>query len=317
MGKLDRKRPVGATAKASQTSRTADRKTVGAKPAKTILTRSAPATSKKTATAPAKSPTKKAANKPAAKSKPNKPTTSQKPKPILAAVENKKTKPKNGAPSGMKIQAAKSPQKITGSKTSKTQAEKSNIKAPHPAPPAKAAGRMALPPAPIDHTLGAVAIQTSEKPQSPVRSMTKKARAELSSITLPNGYRPSDDEPFMNAMQRVYFRNKLQSWKEDIIKQNRETLQVLNEDTLQHADIADRATSETDRNLELRARDRQRKLVAKIDSALARIEDGSYGYCEETGEPISLKRLDARPIATLSLEAQERHERRERVYRED
>ena len=147
--------------------------------------------------------------------------------------------------------------------------------------------------------------------------MTKKARAELSSIALPNGYRPSDDEPFMNALQRVYFRTKLQMWKEDIIKQNRETLQVLNEDTLQHADIADRATSETDRALELRARDRQRKLVAKIDSALSRIGDGSYGYCEETGEPISLKRLDARPIATLSLEAQERHERRERVYRED
>ncbi len=121
----------------------------------------------------------------------------------------------------------------------------------------------------------------------------------------------------MNEMQRAYFKRKLMQWKDDIIKQNRETLQVLHEDTLQHADLADRATSETDRALELRARDRQRKLVAKIDAALARIEDGSYGYCEDTGENISLKRLDARPIATLSLEAQERHERRERVYRED
>ena len=121
----------------------------------------------------------------------------------------------------------------------------------------------------------------------------------------------------MGALQRVYFRNKLLQWKDDIILQNRETLQVLHDDTLQHSDLADRANSEAERALELRARDRQRKLIAKIDAAVARIDDGSYGYCEETGEPISLKRLDARPIATMSLEAQERHERREKVYRED
>ncbi|MEZ5853420.1 MAG: RNA polymerase-binding protein DksA [Hyphomicrobiaceae bacterium] len=121
----------------------------------------------------------------------------------------------------------------------------------------------------------------------------------------------------MNARQREYFRNKLLAWKEDILRLNRETLQILTEDSAQLADLSDRATFETDRALELRARDRQRKLVSKIDAALARIEDGSYGYCEETGEPISLKRLDARPIATLSIEAQERHERRERVFRED
>ena len=121
----------------------------------------------------------------------------------------------------------------------------------------------------------------------------------------------------MNERHRLYFRNKLVAWKEEIVRQNRETLHVLHEDSAQHADLADRATSETDRALELRARDRQRKLIAKIDAALARIEDGSYGYCEETGEPIGLKRLDARPIATLSLEAQERHERREKVFRED
>ncbi len=148
-------------------------------------------------------------------------------------------------------------------------------------------------------------------------TMTKKSKVKLSAIVLPVGYRPSESEPFMSDHQRLYFRNKLLQWKEDIIKQNRETLQILHDDTFQHADLADRATSETDRALELRARDRQRKLISKIDAALARIEDGSYGYCEETGEPISLKRLDARPIATLSLEAQERHERRERVYRED
>ena len=143
------------------------------------------------------------------------------------------------------------------------------------------------------------------------------ARAKSSSIVLPPNYRPSEDEPFMNELQRMYFRQKLMSWKDEIIRQTRETLVGLHEESTQHADLADRATSETDRALELRARDRQRKLVAKIDAALARIEDGSYGYCEETGEPIGLKRLDARPIATLSVEAQERHERRERIYRDE
>jgi DnaK suppressor protein len=130
-------------------------------------------------------------------------------------------------------------------------------------------------------------------------------------------YRPSDREPFMNERQRDYFRLKLLNWREDILKEARETLQHLQDDNQNHPDLADRASSETDRAIELRARDRQRKLIAKIDAALQRIEDGTYGYCEETGEPISLKRLEARPIATLSIEAQERHERRERVYREE
>ncbi|PKQ06912.1 MAG: RNA polymerase-binding protein DksA [Alphaproteobacteria bacterium HGW-Alphaproteobacteria-10] len=136
-------------------------------------------------------------------------------------------------------------------------------------------------------------------------------------IRLPKGYMPSDDEPFMNKRQKEYFRRKLEKWKEDILIENRETLQHLQDDSVQHPDLADRASSETERSLELRTRDRQRKLVAKIDAALRRIEDGTYGYCEETGESISLKRLDARPIATLSIEAQERHERREKVYRDD
>ena len=130
-------------------------------------------------------------------------------------------------------------------------------------------------------------------------------------------YKPSQTEPFMNERQRDYFRNKLLAWRDDILREARETLQNLQEENQNHSDIADRASSETDRAIELRARDRQRKLIAKIDAALKRIEDGSYGYCEETGEPISLQRLDARPIATLSIEAQERHERRERVYRDD
>ena len=130
-------------------------------------------------------------------------------------------------------------------------------------------------------------------------------------------YRPSDKEPFMNERQREYFRAKLLAWREDILKEAKETLLHLQEENVNHPDLADRASSETDRSIELRSRDRQRKLIAKIDAALRRIDDGSYGFCEETGEPISLKRLDARPIATLSIEAQERHERREKVYRDD
>ena len=136
-------------------------------------------------------------------------------------------------------------------------------------------------------------------------------------VELDVSYKPSDDEPFMNERQKEYFRRKLLSWKDDILHESRETLVALQNENENHPDLADRASSETDRALELRARDRQRKLISKIDAALVRIDDGSYGYCEETGEPISLMRLDARPIATLSIEAQERHERREKVYRDD
>jgi len=130
-------------------------------------------------------------------------------------------------------------------------------------------------------------------------------------------YRPSEDEPFMNPRQREYFRRKLENWKEDILRESRETLENLQEESQNHPDMADRASSESDRALELRTRDRQRKLISKIDAALKRIEDGTYGLCEETGDPIGIARLDARPIATLSLEAQEMHERREKVYRDE
>ena len=130
-------------------------------------------------------------------------------------------------------------------------------------------------------------------------------------------YRTSEDEPFMNEQQRDYFRDKLLRWKEEILREARETIQHLQSENENHPDLADRASSETERAIELRARDRQRKLIAKIDAALGRLEDGTYGYCEETGEPIALKRLEARPIATLSVEAQERHERRERIYRDE
>ena len=130
-------------------------------------------------------------------------------------------------------------------------------------------------------------------------------------------YRPTEKEPFMNERQREYFRNKLIAWKDEILRESKTTLLQLQEENVNHPDLADRASSETDRAIELRARDRQRKLISKIDAALQRIEDNTYGYCEDTGEPISLKRLEARPIATLSVEAQERHEKREKVYRDE
>ena len=136
-------------------------------------------------------------------------------------------------------------------------------------------------------------------------------------VTLPPDYRPSEDEPFMNDTMREYFRHKLLAWRSELLRESDETLAHLQEGGLQEPDIADRASAETDRALELRTRDRERKLIAKIDAALERLIDGSYGYCEETGDPITIRRLEARPIATLSIEAQERHERMERVHRDD
>ncbi|TWT12755.1 RNA polymerase-binding protein DksA [Reyranella sp. CPCC 100927] len=136
-------------------------------------------------------------------------------------------------------------------------------------------------------------------------------------MMLPQNYRPTEKEPFMNAMQQEYFRQKLLSWKGELLEESNQTLQNMTEESLAQPDLADRATAETDRALELRTRDRYRKLISKIDAALRRLEEDTYGYCEETGEPISLKRLEARPIATLSVEAQERHERMERTKRDD
>lgn len=134
---------------------------------------------------------------------------------------------------------------------------------------------------------------------------------------LPKDYTPSEKEPFMNAKQKEFFKRKLLAWRSDIIQETKETLNNLQKEVVNFSDLADRASSETDRSLELRARDRQRKLISKIDEALLRIEDGAYGYCEDTGESIGLKRLVARPIATLSIDSQERHERKEKIYRED
>ncbi|MGC1261437.1 MAG: RNA polymerase-binding protein DksA [Jannaschia helgolandensis] len=134
---------------------------------------------------------------------------------------------------------------------------------------------------------------------------------------LPSDYTPAEGEPFMNERQTEYFRRKLNAWKADLLEETERTLEGLQGAARSIPDIADRASEETDRSIELRTRDRQRKLISKIDAALRRIEDGEYGYCEKTGEPISLKRLDARPIATMTVEAQETHERREKVHRDD
>ena len=139
----------------------------------------------------------------------------------------------------------------------------------------------------------------------------------MATAGIDEAYRPADDEPFMNDRQREYFRRKLSGWRGDLLRESQDTRMTLQTENPNHPDLADRASSETDRAIELRARDRQRKLIAKIDAAMSRIEEGTYGYCEETGEPISLRRLEARPIATLSIEAQERHERNERVHRDD
>ncbi len=148
------------------------------------------------------------------------------------------------------------------------------------------------------------------------KKSSKVSKTEDGRIILPEGYSPSNDEPFMNEMQLEYFRQKLLNWKAEILEATKETIQHLQDDSEKHPDITDRATSETDRSLELRTRDRQRKLISKIEEAIARIDQGEYGYCEESGEPIGVARLNARPIATLSLEAQERHEQRERVFKD-
>lgn len=136
-------------------------------------------------------------------------------------------------------------------------------------------------------------------------------------VSVPPGYRPRENEKFMNPVMREYFRGKLLRWKEELLRESNETIQHLRQDTLHEADLADRASTEADRSLELRTRDRERKLISKIDAALQRLDEGSYGYCEETMEPIGLRRLEARPIATLSIEAQELHERMERTQRDD
>lgn len=230
--------------------------------------------------------------------------------PTKPAAANKAAHAKHGKPSAS---AKKSADKAV---VAKPLLKKDVAKPAAKAPPAKpnAPDKSGLKTAPA-RTIATAKPIAAKKTEGTPKKMAP--RAKISDIVLPPNYRPSDSEPFMNEMHRAYFRKRLLDWKDDILRQTRETLAILHEDSTQHADLADRATSETDRATELRTRDRQRKLIAKIDAAVARIDDGSYGFCEDTGEPIGLKRLDARPIATLSVEAQERHERREKVYREE
>lgn len=233
-------------------------------------------------------------------------------------AKTRKTASKSAAKAPASRRKAKKPvtakaKRPTKAKTAKSTSKVSKKPAVSKAAAKKAAPKKAAAKKAARKTAPAKANAKAPTPPKPVRIKIKKRKP----VVLPAGYEPSEDEPFMNDKQTQYFYEKLVNWKDEIIRETKETLVGLTEDSIQHADLADRATSETDRAYELRARDRQRKLIAKIDAALNRIEDGSYGYCEETGEPIGLKRLEARPIATLSLEAQERHERRERVYRED
>lgn len=241
------------------------------------------------------------------KAKKTKATTAAKKSKASGAKSAAQSPSKPAAKSASKTKAAaKKPAKKPAAKSKATAAAKSKAKAKTgagKAPAAKAAAKK-------------TAAKAAPPPPPPPKPKPKPKR-RAKPVVLPSGYQPSEDEEFMNDFQQQYFREKLLTWKEEIIRQTKETLTGLTEETVQHADIADRATSETDRALELRARDRQRKLIAKIDAALSRLDDGSYGFCEDTGEPIGIKRLEARPIATLSLEAQERHERRERVYREE
>ena len=147
--------------------------------------------------------------------------------------------------------------------------------------------------------------------------MVDRGETAVSEVNLLPRYRPSDTEPFMNLRQREYFRRRLLRWREELFHESSRTQRHLRQNSFATPDAADRASAESDRSLELRSRDRERKLIGKIDAALRRLEEGSYGYCEETGEPISLRRLEARPVATLSIDAQERHERREKAYRGD
>lgn len=253
-----------------------------------------------------KSATKAAASKAAAKSAPAKRPATQ-----------PATK-KSGVAAVRKSQAAEQKQNAAGKKSTAVKPA-APVKAASAKPPSAAvidsAAKQKVIKTPPARTIATAKPTASKKSEGGSHRMA--ARAKASDVVLPPGYQPSEDEPFMSEMHRAYFRKRLIEWKDDILRQTRETLAILHEDSTQHADLADRATSETDRATELRTRDRLRKLVSKIDAAIGRIEDGTYGYCEETGEPIGLKRLDARPIATLSVEAQERHERREKVYREE
>ena len=224
---------------------------------------------------------------------------------VAAKPANKDTKPKKPA-------AAAQPKVAAKPKAVPRPAQKPAAK---PAPAPKAAKPAPEPkPAPLPPPAKAPEPKRSKAEKDAVANL----RANLYvREKLPNGYLPTEAEPFMNAKQLSFFKNRLLDWRDELLRESSQTRVHLQEHSVAEPDLADRASTETDRALELRTRDRERKLIGKIDSALQRIADRSYGYCEETEEPIGIKRLMARPIATLSIEAQERHERRERVYRDD
>jgi len=239
-------------------------------------------------------------------------------KPVKSVSKPKKAAPKVAAKPAKKDTKPKKPAAAAKPKVG-AKPKAAPRPAPKPAPAPKAAKPAPAPkPAPV-----APPEKPAAKAPEPKRSKAEKdAVASLRANLyvrekLPNGYLPTEAEPFMNAKQLSFFKNRLLDWRDELLRESSQTLVHLQEHSVAEPDLADRASTETDRALELRTRDRERKLIGKIDSALQRIADGSYGYCEETEEPIGIKRLMARPIATLSIEAQERHERRERVYRDD
>lgn len=294
------KAPVKNRAKPAAKLRSAVKKPAKAKPvAKKTAAKSRPIKSTKVTTRPAKTGTAKkipAGKKPPAKAAPA--------KQAAKAAPSKATPVRAMPKSAAKVSAAKeSPAKAAPGKAAK---------APPKAPAKPSAGSANKGPSPFRPT-GAAKAVIVKKPIIPRKILGKPGPA----IVLPPDYEPDEKEEFMNPRQQEFFRQKLLKWREDVLKESDETLMVLREESLQESDMNDRASLETDRSIELRTRDRQRKLLSKIDDALRRIDEGVYGYCEETGEPIGLKRLTARPIATLSLEAQERHERMERTHRED
>lgn len=280
----------------------------------------------------AKSGRKPAVKKPAKKAGKKGASGTTRPSPKVAAKTSKKPAGKKTSGPARKSRAAKAPAATARkplSAAKKTAAKKTASKNARAAAAKSAALKTAA-----GKTRKVVAKSRPAETRVSVRKLSKqqaiepnrvisnaaKGKSIHGKIDVSNeqsGHLTLEKEAFMNDRQRDYFRGKLLTWKEDILRESRETLVALQTENENHPDFADRASSETDRAIELRARDRQRKLISKIDSALSRIDEGTYGYCEETGEPIAIKRLDARPIATLSIEAQERHERRERVYRDD
>ena len=302
-----------AAAKKSTKSATAKKatKTATAKKA----TKAAPA-KKSTRTAAAKKP---AAKKPAARANTKKPAKTAAPKARTAKPATKsasKARAKAAKPSRAK-KPVTSGQKTAAAKTAKTARSAKTVKTAKA--PASPATPRQISPADASKVKSPNGVQSQHEPTATQAVDTAPIikRKPTGKVRLPKGYKPTDSEEFMSRRQQEYFRLKLLAWREGILSESRETIIHLQQHSPQEPDLADRASIETDRLIELRTRDRERKLLSKIDDALERIEDGSYGFCEETGEPISLKRLEARPIATLSIDAQERHERMEKIYRDD